>query len=129
MGWHEALLPYRASDDPQGFLGAALLAQDQQLFRLAATWPLVKKVLPPFPVSGGGIDLDQVWEQTIIDFEDWADLAQLPPLAVVMGFRTLKGARVVFPDGSLSHQAESVIKRGAATAFMAATGISGKDLK
>ena len=31
----------------QGFLGGGILAQDQQLFRLAAAWPLVKKVLPP----------------------------------------------------------------------------------
>ena len=57
MGWAEALLPYRASDDPQGFLGAALLAQDQTLFRLAATWPRVKKVLPSPPMTGEEIDL------------------------------------------------------------------------
>jgi len=64
MGWAEALLPYRASDDPLGFLGAALLAQDQTLFRLAATWPRVKRVLPPPPKPGEEIDLEEVWSKT-----------------------------------------------------------------
>ncbi|MBM4289687.1 MAG: hypothetical protein FJ135_16365 [Deltaproteobacteria bacterium] len=129
MGWAEALLPYRASDDPQGFLGAALLAQDQTLFRLAATWPRVKKVLPPPPGPGEEIDLEKVWEQTRVDFDDWAGLAQVNCLAAISGFQVLKANGVVFPDGSLSHQAEAVLKRKAASAFMTATGIKGKDLK
>jgi hypothetical protein len=129
MGWAEALLPYRAADDPQGFLGAALLAQDQTLFRLAATWPRVKKVLPPPPGPGEEIDLEKVWEQTRVDFEDWAELAQVNSLAVIRGFLVLRKNLIIFPPNYLSHQAETVLKRGAASAFMAAAGISGKDLK
>jgi hypothetical protein len=129
MGWAEALLPYRASDDPQGFLGAALLAQDHALFRLAATWPRVKTVLPPPPGPGEEIELEKVWEQTRVDFDDWAELAQVNSLAAIRGFQVLKANGVVFPDGSLSHQAEAVLKRKAASAFMAATGIRDKDLK
>jgi hypothetical protein len=129
MGWAEALLPYRASDDPLGFLGAALLAQDQTLFRLAATWPRVKRVLPPPPQPGEAIDLEEVWSKTVVDFEDWAELAQVNSLTVVRGFQVLRKNLIIFPPGFLSHQAEAVLKRGAAAAFMSATGISGKDLK
>jgi len=129
MGWAEALLPYRAADDPQGFLGAALLAQDQTLFRLAATWPRVKKVLPPLPEPEEEIDLEKVWEQTRVDFDDWAELAQVNSLAAIRGFQVLRKNLIIFPPHFLSHQAEAVLKRGAASAFMTATGISGKDLK
>lgn len=129
MNWHDALLPYRASDDPLGFLGAALLAQDQTLFKLAATWPRVQKAIPPPPAPSEEIDLEDVWSKTVFDYEKWAELSQVPSMAAVRGFKVLKGNRVIFPDGSLSHQAEAVIKRGAAAQFMAATGITGKDLK
>ena len=129
MGWTEALLPYRAADDPQGFLGAALLAQDQTLFLLAATWPRVKKVLPPPPGPGEGIDLEKVWEKTRVDFEDWGELAQLNLLVVVQGFKALKGNRVIFPDGSLSHQAEALLQKEAAGRFMAKLDIKPGDLK
>jgi hypothetical protein len=129
MGWAEALLPYRAADDHQGFLGAALLAQDQYLFRLAAAWPRVEKTLPPEPAPGEEVDLEQVWRETKIDFNGWAELAQLNALAVVQGFKTLKGNCVIFPDGTLSHQAEALLKKEAAGKFMAQMNIKPGDLK
>ena len=49
MGWSEDLLPYRAEDN---FRGAALVAQDKNLLRLAATWPLVEKTSPRTTGSG-----------------------------------------------------------------------------
>ena len=129
MGWAEALLPYRAADDPQGFLGAALLAQDQQLFRLAAAWPRVKKVLPPPPAPGEEVNLEEVWAQTNIDFREWADLAQVNRLEALQGFKALKGNRIIFPDGSLSHQAEALLQKEAAGKFMAKMNIKPGDLK
>jgi len=129
MGWAEALLPYRASDDPQGFLGAALLAQDQTLFRLAATWPRVKKILPSPPGPGEEIDLETVWEQVRVDFDDWAELAQVSTLAAIRGFQVLKANRVVFPDGSLSHQAEALLKKEAAGRFLGKMNLKPGDLK
>jgi hypothetical protein len=129
MGWAEALLPYRASDDPQGFLGAALLAQDQVLFRLAATWPRVTKKLPTEPGPGEEIDLDALWGQVIVDFEGWAVIAQVTPLAALRGFEVLKENRIIFPPHYLSHQAEAVLKQAAASRFMAAAGIREKDLR
>jgi hypothetical protein len=129
MGWTEALLVHRAADDHQGFLGAALLAQDRHLFRLAATWPQVKKTLPPAPGPGEDVDLEAVWSLTRVDFEGWAELAQMNPLAVVQGFQALKGNRVIFPDGSLSHQAEALLQKEAAGNFMAKLNIKPGDLK
>jgi hypothetical protein len=129
MGWAEALLPYRASDDPQGFLGAALLAQDQTLFRLAATWPRVKKVLPPPPGPGEEIDLEKVWDQVRVDFDDWAELAQVSTLVAVRGFQVLKKNLIIFPPDYLSHQAEAVLKKEAAGRFMTKMGLKPGDLK
>lgn len=129
MGWAEAFLPFRASDGPQGFLGAALLSQDQNLFRLAATWPMVKKTIPPPPGPGEEVDLEDIWDRTVIDFQGWADLCQANALSVVQGFHVLKGNRIIFPDGTLSHQAEMLIKNQAAGEFMAGMKIKPGDLK
>jgi len=129
MGWAEALLAFRAADDPLGFLGAALLAQDRHLFRLAAVWPRVGKTLPPPPAPGEEVDLEQVWSRTRIDFDGWAELARLNPLAVVQGFRVLQGNRIIFPDGTLSHQAEALLKKEAAGQFLAGMNLKPGDLK
>ena len=55
MGWSEDLLPYRAEDN---FRGAALVAQDKNLLRLAATWPLVEKTPPEPPAPGEEVNLE-----------------------------------------------------------------------
>ncbi len=129
MGWDEVFLEYRASDDPQGFMGAALLAKDVLLMRLAATWPLVTRELPPPPPVGAEIDLNNIWSLTRINFSEWAALAQVGALQVVTGFAALKGNRIIFPDGSLSHQAEALLKKEAAGKFMAHMNIKPGDLK
>ena len=77
------------SCDPQGFLGAALLAQDQNLFRLAATWPFVKVTPPSPPLPSEGLDWNHVWSNTRVDFESWAQMTQLPAVAVLAGFEAL----------------------------------------
>ncbi len=126
MGWEDALLPFRAADD---FQGSALLAQDQNLLRLAAAWPWVPRQLPEPPELGKEIDLEALWWETKIDFQAWAALAQLLPLAVVRGFQVLKGLRVILPDGSLSHLADSLIQKEAAGRFMAEFGLKPGDLQ
>jgi hypothetical protein len=125
MGWEGALLPYRAADD---FQGSALLAQDQNLMRLAAAWPMVPRQLPAPPDPGTEVDLEAIWQQTQIDFQAWADLAQLQPLAVMRGFKVLKGMRIILPDGSLNHIADNLLKKEAAGRFMAEFGIKAADL-
>jgi len=126
MGWEEVLLPYRAADN---FEGAALLAQDQNLLRLGAAWPLVPRHLPSPPASGTEVDLEALWQQIRIDFQAWADLAQLPPLAVMRGFKVLKGLRIILPDGSLTHLAASLLQKEAAGKFLAAFGLKSADLQ
>ena len=50
--------PDRTYREICALIQAALLAQDQTLFRLAATWPRVKRVLPPPPKPGEELDLE-----------------------------------------------------------------------
>ncbi|MGC8817696.1 MAG: hypothetical protein ACP5PX_07970 [Candidatus Hadarchaeum sp.] len=126
MGWREALLPYRAADN---FQGAALVAQDKHLLRLAATWPLVPRTLPDPPGPGEEVDLDEVWRQTLIDFQGWAALSQLPHLVVMEGFKALKGGQVILPDGTLNHAVEALLQKEAAGQFMAKLNIKPGDLK
>jgi hypothetical protein len=126
MGWETALMPYRATDD---FHGSALLAKDQNLLRLAAAWPLVPRQLPPPPEPGIEVDLEALWQKTKIDFRAWADLAQLQPLAVMQGFKILKGMRIILPNGSLNHMAASLLQKEAAGRFMAEFGLKPGDLK
>jgi len=98
MGWAEALLVYRAADN---FRGAALVAQDRTLLKLAATWPFVKVTPPLPPPPGEEVDWNHVWSNTRVDFEGWAQMTQLPPVAVLAGFEALQRNRLILPDGTL----------------------------
>lgn len=126
MGWSENLLPYRAEDN---FRGAALVAQDKHLLRLAATWTLVEKRPPEPPGPDAEVNLEEVWRKTWVNFEQWAELAQLNPLAVMEGFRALKGNRLILPDGTLNHLVDSLLQKEAAGQFMAKMGLKTADLK
>ena len=68
------------------FRGAALVAQDKNLLGLARTWHLVEKTTPEPPASGQEVNLDEVWGKTRVNFEHWAELAQLDLLVVMGGF-------------------------------------------
>jgi hypothetical protein len=126
MGWYEALLIYRAADN---FQGAALIAQDKHLLRLAATWPLVPRTLPDPPGPDEEVDLEEVWRQICIDFQGWVALSQLPYLVVMEGFKALKGSQVILPDGTLNHAVEALLQKEAAGQFMAKLNIKPGDLK
>ena len=126
MGWPEAFLIYRAADN---FQGAALVAQDRTLLRLAAAWPQVKKKTPSPPEPGQEVDLVEVWSETSVDFEDWARLTQLPALAVLAGFEMLKGNGLILPDGTLNHLVETLLQKEAAGMFMTKLGLKPGDLK
>lgn len=126
MTWLEILLPFRARDN---FEGAALLAQSPTLMRLAAAWPWVQRTLPEPPAPEEEVDLEKIWQATRIDFPGWGELAQLHLVAVLQGFKALKGCRVVFPDGSLSHLAEALLKKQAAGRLLAKMDLKPADLK
>jgi len=126
MGWLEVLLIHRAADN---FQGAALAAQDRTLLRLAAAWPLVKITPPAPPGPGEEVDLDEVWGKTRVDFEGWAELARLSPLAVMEGFKVLRGNRLILPDGTLNHLVETLLQKEAAGEFMAKLNLKPGDLK
>jgi hypothetical protein len=126
MGWSEDLLPFRAEDN---FRGAALVAQDKNLLRLAATWPQVERTMPESPDSGAEVNLEEVWEKTMVNFEHWAELAQLNLLVVIEGFRALKGNRLILPDGTLNHLVDTLLQKEAAGQFMARMGLEAGDLK
>ena len=126
MNWSETLLQFRAANN---FHGAALLAQSQNLLRLAAAWPMVKRTLPNPPRPGEEVDLEKLWKATMIDFPGWAELTQLHPVAVMEGFKVLKGNQVILPDGSLNHVAETLLQKQAAGKFMAEMNIKPGDLR
>jgi hypothetical protein len=126
MGWSEDLLPFRAEDN---FRGAALVPQDKNLLRLAATWPQVERTMPESPDSGAEVNLEEVWEKTMVNFEHWAELAQLNLLVVIEGFRALKGNRLILPDGTLNHLVDTLLQKEAAGQFMARMGLEAGDLK
>lgn len=126
MDWWEALLPLRAANN---FQGAALLAQDQNLMRLAAAWPLVRRTLPDYLHLINEADLEKIWQATKIDFPGWAELTQLHPLVVMEGFKVLKGNQIILPDGTLNHLAETLLQKQAAGQFMTEMQIKPGDLR
>jgi hypothetical protein len=126
MGWAEALLIYRAADN---FQGAALVAQDRTLLKLAAAWPQVKVVPPPPPPPGEEIDWNQVWSQTRVDYEGWSQITRLSAIKVLTGFEVLVGNRLIMPDGTLNHLVETLLQKEAAGQFMAKLNLKPGDLK
>ena len=126
MTWLEALLPFRAQNN---FEGAALLVQNNNLLRLAAAWPRVRRTLPDPPGPGEEVDLEKVWQSTKIDFPGWAEMTQIHLVGVMAGFKVLKGNQIIFPDGSLSHLSEALLKKQAAGEFLATMDLKPGDLK
>ncbi|MBM4288521.1 MAG: hypothetical protein FJ135_10320 [Deltaproteobacteria bacterium] len=130
MAWSDALLPYRAEDN---FRGAALVAQDKCLLRLAATWPFVKRKkvgdLPKHSSEDPEKILETYWKEVQPDFAHWSELSQLSPLVVLEGFRALKGNRLILPDGTLNHLVDTLLQKEAAGQFMAKLGLKAGDLK
>jgi len=126
MTWSEALLVYRAAEN---FQGVALMARDPILLSLAAAWPMVKRQVPEPPPPGQEVDLETLWQNTKVDFQGWAELAQVDILQVMEGWKVLRGNDVILPDGTLNHLADSVLKKEAAGSLMAQFGLKPGDVK
>ena len=75
------------------------------------------------------MNLKEVWGKTRVNFEHWAELAQLNLLVVMEGFRALKGNRLILPDGTLNHLVDTLLQKEAAGQFMAKMGLKAGDLK
>jgi hypothetical protein len=126
MSWPDALLIHRAAEN---YHGVALMVRDPVLMRLAASWGKVKRKVcgpPPTPEEDA---LEVLWGQTQVDFQGWAELAQVNPLQVLEGWQVLKGNGVILPDGTLNHLADSVLKKEAAGTLMAEFGVKPGELK
>jgi hypothetical protein len=89
----------------------------------------VKRQLPDSPLPGQEVDLEVLWQKTQIDFQGWAELAQVDICQVMEGWKVLKGNGVILPDGSLSHLADSVLKKEAAGQLLNQFGIKPGDMK
>ena len=126
MTWQDALLIHRAAENYQG---VALMVRDPVLMRLAAAWPKVKRQLPEPPTQGQEVDLEALWQKTGIDFQGWAELAQVEALQVINGWQVLKGNGVILPDGTLNHLADSVLKKASAGTLMAEFGVKPGEMK
>jgi len=126
MNWQDALLIHRAAEN---YEGAAILAQDPVLMRLAAAWPKVKRQLPEPPPQGQEVDLEDLWENTKVDFKGWAELAQVQPPQVMDGWQVLKGNQIILPDGSLNHLAETLLRKEAAGQLLNQLGIKPGEIK
>jgi hypothetical protein len=126
MGWDDTLLIHRAAENYQG---VALMARDPILMSLAAAWPQVKRQLPDPPPSGQKVDLEALWEKTKIDFQGWAELAQVEAPMVMQGWKVLQGNGVILPDGTLNHLADSILKKEAAGELLSQFGVKPGEMK
>ena len=126
MSFQDALLLHRAAEN---YHGVALMVRDPILLRLAAAWPKVRRQLPDPPPPGTAVDLEALWQETRVDFQGWAELAQASPLLVMEGWKVLMGNGVILPDGTLNHLADSIIKKEAAGTIMGEFGVKPGELK
>jgi|GEM_PF-770609 hypothetical protein len=130
MGWDDALLIHRAAENYQG---VALMVRDPVLMSLAAAWPQVKRRkvgdLPKRSLMSSQEIIEAMWRETSIDFDDWAQLAQVEPLHVHQGYRALRGNGIILPDGTLNHLADSVLKKEAAGQLLNQFGIKPGEMK
>jgi len=126
MSWDNALLIHRAAEN---YHGVALMVRDRILLALAASWPQVKRQLPGPPHPGQEVDLGALWQKTKVDFQGWAELAQVDVLQAIEGWKVLKGNGVILPDGTLNHLADNLLKKEAAGDLLAGFGIKPGDLE
>ena len=126
MSFQDALLVHRAAEN---YHGAALMVRDPILMRLAAAWPKVKRQLPDPPPPGTEVDLGALWQKTHVDFQEWAELAQMDICQVMEGYKVLKGNFIILPDGTLNHLADSILKKAAAGTLMAEFGVKPGEMK
>jgi hypothetical protein len=126
MSFQDALLVHRAAEN---YHGAALMVRDPILMRLAAAWPKVRRQLPDPPPPGTAVDLEALWQETRVDFQGWAELAQASPLQVMESWTVLMGNGVILPDGTLNHLADSIIKKEAAGTIFAEFGFKPGEMK
>ena len=126
MSWSNVLIVHRAAEN---YHGVALMVRDPILMRLAAAWPKVRRQLPDPPPPGTAVDLEALWQETRVDFQGWAELAQASPLQVMEGWTVLMGNGVILPDGTLNHLADSIIKKEAAGTIMGEFGVKPGELK
>jgi hypothetical protein len=75
------------------------------------------------------VDLEALWEKTKVDFQGWAELAQVDICQVMEGFKVLKGNFIVLPDGTLNHLADSVLKKEAAGEMLKQFGVKPGEVK
>lgn len=120
MTWSDALLIYRAAEN---YHGVALMVRDPILMRLAAAWPQVKRWLPDPPSPSQEVDLEDLWRQTKVDFQGWAELAQVNAVQVMEGWKVLRGHGIVLPDGGICHLADGVLKKEAAGELLSQFGV------
>ena len=126
MSWDDALLIHRAAENYQG---VALMVRDPILMSMAAAWPKVKRQLPDPPPPGQEVDLEALWQKTQVDFQGWAELAQVDICQVMEGWKVLRGNGVILPDGTLSHLADSVLKKEAAGELLKQFGVKPGEVK
>jgi hypothetical protein len=126
VSWDNALLIHRAAENYQG---VALMVRDPILMRLAAAWPKVKRQLPDPPPPGQEVDLDALWQKTKVDFQGWAELAQVDICQAMDGWKVLMGNGVILPDGTLNHLADSVLKKEAAGEMLKQFGVKTGEVK
>ena len=126
MSWDNALLIHRAAENYQG---VALMVRDPVLMRLAVAWPQVKRQLPDPPPPTTEVGLGGLWEKTKVDFQEWAELAQMDICQVMEGYKVLKGNFIILPDGTLNHLADSILKKAAAGTLMAEFGVKPGEMK
>ena len=126
MSWDNALLIHRAAENYQG---VALMVRDPILMRLAAAWPKVKRQLPGPPPPGQEVDLEALWQKTKVDFQGWAELAQVDICQIMEGYKVLKGNFIILPDVTLNHLADSVLKKEAAGEMLKQFGVKPGEVK
>lgn len=126
MSWDDALLIHRAAENYQA---VALMVRDPILMSLAAAWPKVRRQLPDPPPPGQAVDLEALWQKIGIDFQGWAELAQVEAPMVMQGWKVLKGSEIILPDGTLNHLADSVLKKEAAGQLLNQFGIKPGEMK
>jgi len=126
MSWQDTLLVHRAAENYQG---VALMVRDPILMRLAAAWPKVKRQLPEPPPPDQEVDLEILWQKTKVDFQEWAELAQVDTLQVMEGWKVLMGNEIILPDGTLNHLADSVLKKEAAGQLLNQFGVKPGEIK
>jgi len=120
----DLLEPFR--DSPENLGPTICIAGDLEAMKVLGVWPVVpltwRRPSGRAPADHNSA-WDWIWQGARVGAEDLGRRAGLHPYIAAEKFEMLKGARMIYPDGTISRAAARVLEAGVALSLPRGRGL------